>query len=84
MHVDFWSSTLVKALLINGVFATTIGIMIMVWAQKIVTASQTAIFFSLEPLFAALFSWILISERLSLYGWAGGFIIIVAILISDN
>ena len=84
MHVDFWSSTLVKALLINGVFATTIGIMIMVWAQKIVTASQTAIFFSLEPLFAALFSWILISEKLSLYGWAGGFIIVVAILISDN
>ena len=58
--------------------------MIMVWAQKIVSASQTAIFFSLEPLFAALFSWILIGEKLGLYGWIGGLVIVVAIIISDN
>ena len=68
----------------NGIIATTIAIMIMVWAQKIVTPSQTAIFFSLEPLFAALFSWILLGQTLGLVGWAGGLIIIGAILISDN
>ena len=84
MHIDFWSSTLVNALLINGIFATTVAIMIMVWAQKIVTASQTAIFFSLEPFFAAIFSWYLIGEKLGIYGWIGGFIIILAIIISDN
>jgi len=83
-HITFWSTTLIKALLINGIIATTIAIMIMVWAQKIVSASQTAIFFSLEPLFAALFSWILIGEKLGLYGWIGGLVIIVAIIISDN
>ena len=84
MQVEFWSPTLVNALLINGILATTVAIMIMVWAQKIVTASQTAIFFSLEPLFAALFSWYLIGEKLSLYGVIGGLIIIVAIIISEN
>ena len=56
----------------------------MVWAQKIVTASQTAIFFSLEPLFAALFSWYLIGEKIGLYGVIGGTIIVVAIIISEN
>ena len=84
MHIDFWSSTLVNALLINGILATTVAIMIMVWAQKIVTASQTAIFFSLEPLFAALFSWYLIGETLGLYGIIGGIIIVGAIIISEN
>ncbi len=84
MQVGFWSSTLVNALLVNGILATTVAIMIMVWAQKIVTASQTAIFFSLEPLFAALFSWYLIGEKLGLYGVVGGVIIIGAIIISEN
>ena len=84
IHISFWSNTLVNALLINGILATTIAIMIMVWAQKIVSASQTAIFFSLEPLFAALFSWYLIGEKVSFFGCIGGLIIIFAIIISDN
>ena len=83
-YIEFWSPILIKALLINGIIATTIGIMIMVWAQKIVSPSQTAIFFSLEPFFAALFSWYLIGEKLGMYGWIGGFIIIIAIIISDS
>ena len=84
MHPNFWSITLIKALLINGILATTVAIMIMVWAQKIVSPSQTAIFFSLEPFFAALFSWYLIGEKIGLYGCIGGLIIIGAIIISDN
>jgi len=83
-HPMVWSNTVINAVLINGIIATTIAIMIMVWAQKIVTPSQTAIFFSLEPLFAALFSWILIQEKLSLVGWTGGLVIIIAIMVSDN
>ena len=79
-----WSNTVINTILINGIIATTIAIMIMVWAQRIVSASQTAIFFSLEPLFAALFSWILAGKILDLYGWIGGVIIIGAIIISDN
>ncbi len=79
-----WSNTLINALLINGILATTVAIMIMVWAQKIINPSQTAIFFSLEPVFAALFSWILIGEILGIYAWAGGFLVIFAIIISDN
>ena len=79
-----WSNTVINAILINGIIATTIAIMIMVWAQRIVSPSQTAIFFSLEPLFAALFSWILIGEKLGLFGWIGGLVIIGAIIISDN
>ena len=83
-YADFWTATLIKAILINGIIATTIAIMIMVWAQKIISPSQTAIFFSLEPLFAALFSWYLIGEKIGLLGCIGGMIIIIAIIISDN
>ena len=81
---NFWTPTLINALLINGILATTVAIMIMVWAQKIVSASQTAIFFSLEPFFAALFSWYLINEQIGFWGCIGGIFIILAIIISDN
>ena len=84
MNPDFWSTILIQALLINGILATTIAIMIMVWAQKIVSASQTAIFFSLEPFFAALFSWYLINEQIGFWGCIGGIFIILAIIISDK
>ena len=58
--------------------------MIMVWAQQILSPSQTAIIFSLEPLFAALFSWIIISEILGVQGWVGGFIIVFAVVVAGK
>ena len=58
--------------------------MIMVWAQKIVSASQTAIFFSLEPLFAALFSWLIISEVLGIQGWIGGGIVVIGVILAGK
>jgi len=33
----------------TGIIATTIAILIMIWAQQILSPSQTALIFSLEP-----------------------------------
>lgn len=79
-----WSPELINALLMTGIIATTIAILIMVWAQQILSPSQTALIFSLEPVFAAFFSWILIGELLGFWGWVGGILVVIAVVWSES
>ena len=79
-----WSPELINALLMTGIIATTIAILIMVWAQQILSPSQTALIFSLEPVFAAFFSWILIGEILGFWGWVGGILVVIAVVWSES
>ena len=79
-----WSPELINALLMTGIIATTIAILIMIWAQQILSPSQTALIFSLEPVFAAVFSWILIGELLGFWGWVGGVLVVIAVVWSES
>ena len=79
-----WNQQLIQTILITGIICTAIAIMIMVWAQQILSPSQTAVIFSLEPVFAAVFSWIIISEVLGMQGWIGGFIIVFAVVMTGK
>ena len=63
--------------------ATFIAIMLMVWAQTILSANQTALLLSLEPVFAALFSVTFAGEILGIYGWVGGMIVVLGIVSSE-
>ena len=79
-----WSPELINALLMTGIVATTIALLIMVWAQQILNPSQTALIFSLEPVFAALFSWILINEKLGVISGFGGLLVVLAVIWSES
>ena len=68
------------SLLINGIVATAFAIFIMVWAQKILTAGETAVIFSLEPIFTGIFSHIIEIEILFLSQWLGGIIVVLAVI----
>ena len=78
-----WSNQLLYSLLITGILATLLGIGAMVWAQKILSPSRTAIIFSLEPVFAALFAMLIIGDYLSIKEWAGGLLIIIGVIYSE-
>ena len=52
----------------------------MIWAQKKLSPSETAIIFSMEPVFAAIFSIILGVEVFSLMQWVGGVIVVLAVI----
>jgi len=53
------------------------------WSQKHQDPSQTAIIFTLEPVFAVIFaSFILGNESMSIFGWIGCLLIFSAILIT--
>ncbi len=49
----------------TGLLATTFAFTAQSWAQQVTSATHTALIFSLEPVFAALTSYILIGEVLS-------------------
>jgi drug/metabolite transporter (DMT)-like permease len=53
------------------------------WSQKHQDPSQTAIIFTLEPVFAVIFaSFVLGNESMSIFGWIGCLLIFSAILIT--
>ena len=77
------SEKLIIAILVTGILATFVAFLLMIWAQTLLTANQTAILLSLEPVFAALFSTIFAGEILGIYGWVGGMIVVLGIISSE-
>jgi len=66
-----------------GVIVTAGTFIFQNWAQQHQGPSQTAIIFTLEPVFAVIFaSFILGNETMSLIGWLGCALIFIAILIT--
>ena len=71
------------ALLVTGVFASALAFLLQTWAQRRTTATQTALVFALEPVFAALFGYTLAGDRLGLAGWTGCAVILVGIVVAE-
>ncbi|CAD5927289.1 hypothetical protein PCC9214_01051 [Planktothrix tepida] len=53
-------------------------------AQHWVSASETAVIYTFEPVFASVFSFWLLGETLGLRGWFGGAMILAAMFISQQ
>lgn len=78
-----WSERLITAILITGILATFVAIGIMVWAQKLLSPTHTAVIFALEPVFAALYAWYAANEILSITSWIGGILIIIGVISTE-
>ena len=74
-----WSNQLFIAIFITGILATFLALIIMIWAQNILTPSETAIIFSIEPVAAALFATTFGGEIIGLIGWIGGGLVCFAV-----
>ena len=55
----------------------------MIWAQKILSASETAVIIAMEPVFAALFSVYFGYEVLGLLSYLGALIVVFAIIFCE-
>jgi drug/metabolite transporter (DMT)-like permease len=71
------------ALLVTGVFASALAFLAQTWAQRRATATQTALVFSLEPVWAAFFGFTLAGDRLGAIGWLGCAVIMAGIVIAE-
>ena len=71
------------ALLVTGVFASALAFLAQTWAQRRMSATRTALVFTLEPVWAAVFGYTLAGDRLGLLGWAGCAVIMAGILLAE-
>jgi drug/metabolite transporter (DMT)-like permease len=73
----------VGALIVTGVFASALGFLVQTWAQRRTSATRTAVVFTMEPVWAALFGFTLAGDRLGAVGWAGCALIVAAIVLAE-
>lgn len=74
---SFWS------LMFSAVFCTAFAFWMQTTAQKFTEASHIALIFTMEPVFGALTSFLLLGEVLGVRGIIGGVFILSAMLISE-
>ncbi len=76
-----WSPTLLVALTVEVGLATLLCLRLQLAGQKVVSPTEAAIIFAIEPLVAALASRWTLGERLMPVQWLGGSLILLALVI---
>ena len=71
------------AILYLAAVATALVAVLQTYAQRVVPAYLAALIFVLEPVFAALFAFWILGERLGPLGWTGGALVVVAMLVAE-
>jgi len=66
-----------------ALFGTVYTFLMQTAMQRFTTATRTALVFSLEPVFAALFAYLIAGEMITSYSWLGGFLIICGMIIAE-
>ena len=78
-----FNGTVIFAVIYTAIAATIIAITLQTKFQRFVTPTKAAIIFSLEPIFATLFAYFIINERLSSFGFIGCIFIFTGLLVSE-
>jgi len=78
-----WSPPLIAALVVTSLLATALGFSIQTWAQRWSSPTRTALFFTMEPVFAWITSYLLAGEVLSGRGAAGAALILAGVLMVE-
>lgn len=71
------------AVLSLSILCSAIGFVVQTVAQKYTTPAHTSVIFSLEPVFAALFAFLLTGETLTLRGYIGAGLVLLSVLIAE-
>ncbi len=66
-----------------GLFGTVFTFLMQTSMQRFTTAARTALIFAMEPVFAALFAFLIAGETLTLLGWVGGLLIVLGMIVSE-
>ncbi len=74
---------LVFGILYTAIFATIITTILQTKYQKEVSPSKAGIIYSFEPIFAALFAFFVLSEKITNFGFAGSMLIFSGLIVSE-
>lgn len=78
-----WTGSLIFAFLLTSIFATVYAFWAMTTFQNRTTPTRAALIYTLEPVFAALFSIWLAGDRLTAIGWFGGALIVAGMIFAE-
>ena len=78
-----WSPALAGALGYTAVLATAVALLWQMRAQRYMSSARAALIFCVEPLFAALASWVWFGELLSPLQWTGGGLILAGMVLAE-
>jgi drug/metabolite transporter (DMT)-like permease len=78
-----WTPAFVAALAWTVVFASTVSFVLQAVAQRHMSAARAALIFCCEPVFAAVASWLVLGETLSVVQWAGGGLILTGMVLVE-
>ncbi len=71
------------ALIYTSVFASIIATIIQLKFQKTVSPTRAGIIYSFEPIFAAIFAYFLLNEKISNFGLVGCVLIFIGLIVSE-
>jgi drug/metabolite transporter (DMT)-like permease len=71
------------ALLYLGAIATGLGTCLHTWGQQRVPATQASLMFTLEPVWASVWAFVMLQEQLGIQGWVGAALILAGVLVSQ-
>ncbi len=77
------SGSLIFAILYTSLFASILATIIQLKYQKVVSPTKAGIIYSAEPIFAAVFAYFLLSEKISNFGLIGCALIFIGLLVSE-
>ncbi|MCK5033578.1 MAG: DMT family transporter [Calditrichia bacterium] len=66
-----------------ALFGTVFTFLMQTAMQRFTTSTRTALVFSMEPVFAALFAYLIAGEMLTPLGWVGGLLILAGMIIAE-
>jgi drug/metabolite transporter (DMT)-like permease len=79
----YWTRNLLLALAYLAILATLLALYLITKHQRQTTPTRSAVIFSLEPLFAAIFSYFILGEKFGKVALAGGSLILAGLLVSE-
>jgi len=78
-----WTPSFLGAVAFCGLFASAFAISVQTWGQARTTAVRAALIYSMEPVFAAVYSVALGYETLGVREWVGGGLIVAGVLMAE-
>jgi len=66
-----------------GLFGTVYTFLMQTAMQRFTTTARTALIFAMEPVFAALFAFLIAGEQLTFSGWIGGMMIVLGMISAE-
>lgn len=76
-------SDIYMSVLVAGALGTGAALIIQTWAQLEISAARVGLVYSLEPIVAAVFGWLLLGEVMGMSGYIGAALIMVGMIISE-